>query len=156
MQNLASRSPALLVVAVLATLAAYGLLVPLRWVDATLVVVAVAATGQRMTGALAALAGAVWFDLLLTVPYGRFTITNPDDVETALLLTVAGLAVTEIALWGGGNSRGRADRGVGRVVGAGADRAGRRADPPTSSTATPAASTPIPRTTAPSSTATAG
>jgi K+-sensing histidine kinase KdpD len=65
-----------------------------------LVVVAVAATGQRIAGVVAALSSAVWFDLLLTVPYGMFTITDPDDVETAVLLTVAGLAVTEITLWG--------------------------------------------------------
>ncbi len=108
MNILAPRSPALLAIAVLAPLAVCGLLVPLRGVVVTtnaalvlvLVVVAVASTGQRLAGVVAALSSAVWFDLLLTVPYGQFAITNPDDVETAVLLTVAGLAVTEIALWG--------------------------------------------------------
>ncbi len=98
----------MLLVAVLAPPAVCGLLVPFRGVVVTtnaalvlvLVVVAVASTGQRPAGVIAALSSAVWFDLLLTVPYGQFAITNPDDVETAVLLTVAGLAVTEIALWG--------------------------------------------------------
>jgi Domain of unknown function (DUF4118) len=108
MLSSASRPPALLVIAVLAALAVCGLLVPFRGVVATanaalvlvLVVVAVASTGHRLAGVLAALSSAVWFDLLLTVPYGQFAITDPDDVETAVLLTIAGLAVTEIALWG--------------------------------------------------------
>jgi K+-sensing histidine kinase KdpD len=108
MLSSASRSPAILAIAVLAPLAVCGLLVPFRGVVANanaalllvLVVVAVAATGQRLAGVLAALSSAVWFDVLLTVPYGQFAITDPDDVETAVLLTVAGLAVTEIALWG--------------------------------------------------------
>jgi Domain of unknown function (DUF4118) len=108
MLSSASRPPALFVVAVLAPLAVCGLLVPFRGVVVNtnaalvlvLVVVAVASTGHRLAGVLAALSSAVWFDLLLTVPYGQFAITDPDDVETAVLLTIAGLAVTEIALWG--------------------------------------------------------
>lgn len=98
----------MVVIALVAPLALCGLLVPLRDVVANtnaalllvLVVVGVAATGQRIAGIVAALSSAVWFDVLLTVPYGQLTIADPDDVETAVLLTVAGLAVTEIALWG--------------------------------------------------------
>ncbi|MFC4943088.1 DUF4118 domain-containing protein [Pseudonocardia sp. GCM10023141] len=98
----------MVIVAVVAPLALCGLLVPLRGVVATtnaalllvLVVVGVAATGQRVAGIVAALAGAVWFDLLLTPPYGTLAIADPDDIETAVLLTVVGLAVIEIALWG--------------------------------------------------------
>jgi K+-sensing histidine kinase KdpD len=64
------------------------------------VIVAVAAFGIRSAGALAAASSAVWFDFFLTMPYGRFTIDNRDDIETTLLLVLIGLAVTEIAIWG--------------------------------------------------------
>lgn len=101
-------TPALSVIAVLAPLAVCGILVPFRGLLANtnaalvlvLVVVAVAATGNRWAGVIAAVSSALWFDLLLTAPYGQLAIANRDDVETAVLLTIAGLAVTEIALWG--------------------------------------------------------
>lgn len=108
MRTLAPKPPAVAVIAVLAPLAVCGLIVPFRGVVANtnaalvlvLVVVAVAAAGQRVAGVVAALSSAVWFDLLLTVPYGQLAIAERDDVETAVLLTVVGLAMTEIALWG--------------------------------------------------------
>lgn len=65
-----------------------------------LFVVAFAATGDRLAGVVAALSSAVWFDFFLTKPYGRFTITDSDDVEATVLLVLIGLAVTEVALWG--------------------------------------------------------
>ena len=65
-----------------------------------LIVVAVAATGQRVAGVVAALSSALWFDFFLTEPYNRFTIEDRDDVETTVLLALVSLAVTEIALWG--------------------------------------------------------
>jgi K+-sensing histidine kinase KdpD len=65
-----------------------------------LVVVAVAAVGYRSAGALAAVSSAVWFDFFLTEPYHRFTITDRNDVETAVMLILVGLAVAELALWG--------------------------------------------------------
>src|SRR5262245_14165628 len=65
-----------------------------------LVVVAVAAAGHRPSAIVAALSSAVWFDFFLTKPYNTFTIDSRDDVETAVLLVLVGLAVTEIALWG--------------------------------------------------------
>ena len=49
---------------------------------------------------LAALSATVWFDFFLTEPYLSFTVNDRDDVETAVLLTLVGLAVTELALWG--------------------------------------------------------
>lgn len=102
------RSPLLLAAAVLAPPALCAVLVPFRAdVVSTnaalllvLVVVGVAAAGNRLAGVVAALSSALWFDLLLTAPYGTLAIANRDDIETAVLLTVAGLAVTEIALWG--------------------------------------------------------
>ena len=65
-----------------------------------LVVVAVAANGDRLAGVLAAASTAVWFDFFLTQPYERFTITRRTDIETTVLLLVIGVAVTEIAVWG--------------------------------------------------------
>jgi K+-sensing histidine kinase KdpD len=65
-----------------------------------LVVVAVAAIGNRLAGVLAAVSAAVWFDFFLTRPYERFTITRAADIETTALILVIGVAVTEIAVWG--------------------------------------------------------
>jgi K+-sensing histidine kinase KdpD len=65
-----------------------------------LVVVAVAANGDRLAGVLGAVSAAVWFDFFLTRPYERFSITSRTDIETTVLLLVIGVAVTEIAVWG--------------------------------------------------------
>ncbi|WP_420124600.1 DUF4118 domain-containing protein [Nakamurella sp.] len=65
-----------------------------------LLVVAAAATGDRLAGIAAALAATAGFDFFLTAPVHAFTITDPDDVETAVLLLLVGAAVGEIALWG--------------------------------------------------------
>ena len=65
-----------------------------------LVVVAVGAAGDRVAGVLAALSSGLWFDVFLTEPTGRLTISDPDDVEVAVLLVVVGVAVTEVAHWG--------------------------------------------------------
>lgn len=65
-----------------------------------LVVVAVAASGDRVAGLLAALSTTAWFDFFCTSPYLSFTIHERDDVELAVLLVLVGVAVTELALWG--------------------------------------------------------
>ena len=65
-----------------------------------LVVVAVAAAGHRLSGLVAAASSAVWFDFFLTQPFHRFTIDDRDDIETAVLLMLVGIAVSELALWG--------------------------------------------------------
>jgi K+-sensing histidine kinase KdpD len=65
-----------------------------------LLVVAAASTGIRAAGLVAALSSAAWFDFFLTEPYNHFAIADQADIETAALLTLVGLAVTEIALWG--------------------------------------------------------
>jgi hypothetical protein len=65
-----------------------------------LVVVAVAVAGDRVAGVLAALSAALSFDFFLTAPYYRFAIFTREDVETAILLLVIGIAVTEISVWG--------------------------------------------------------
>jgi hypothetical protein len=61
------------------------------------VVVGVAALGNRAAGGLAAIGAAVWFDFFFTVPYGRFTIRRASDITTFALLLVVGLAVSQLA-----------------------------------------------------------
>ena len=65
-----------------------------------LVVVAVAALGRRLAGWLAAASVAISFDFFWTEPYQTLAITGRVDVETAVLLLLVGVAVTEIAVWG--------------------------------------------------------
>ena len=81
-----------------------------------LVIVAIAASGSRMAGLLAALSSAAWFDFFLTQPYGRFVINDRDDIETTVLLLAIGVGVTEIALWGR-RQQALADRGAGYLAG---------------------------------------
>jgi hypothetical protein len=61
------------------------------------VVVGVAALGNRAAGGLAAIGAAVWFDFFFTLPYGRFTIRRASDITTFALLLVVGLAVSQLA-----------------------------------------------------------
>ena len=94
--------------ALLGPLALAAILIPFRASVANteaalvmlLVVVAVAANGNRLAGYLAALSAAVWFDFFLTRPYQTFRITTRTDIETTVLLLVIGAAVTELAVWG--------------------------------------------------------
>ncbi|MGV8907458.1 MAG: DUF4118 domain-containing protein [Propionicimonas sp.] len=66
-----------------------------------LVVVGFSATGDRPGGILAVLASAAGFDFFLTSPYLSPNIANPEDIEVAVVLLLVGLAVNELALWGG-------------------------------------------------------
>lgn len=61
------------------------------------VVVAVAALGSRTAGVVAALSAAAWFDFFLTRPYQTFDITASADIETAVLLLVVGVIVSQLA-----------------------------------------------------------
>ena len=114
----------LFAVALAAPLAVSALLATLRGVLANdnaalvlvLIVVAVAAAGHRPSALVAALSSAMWFDFFLTKPYYRFTIADRDDIETAVLLVLVGIAVTEIALWGR-RQQGRASRRHGYLDG---------------------------------------
>ncbi|GLX09058.1 hypothetical protein Misp03_59840 [Microbispora sp. NBRC 16548] len=91
--------------ALVAPLAITGVLVPFRdsvpntsvALVLVVIVVAVAALGNRLAGALAAIWAAVWFNFFFTQPYQRFTITRPADLQIALLLLVVGLAVSQLA-----------------------------------------------------------
>jgi Domain of unknown function (DUF4118) len=92
----------------LAPLALTAVLVPFRTgfanTDAALalilLVVAVAAAGNRAAGYLAAISSAAWFDFFLTRPYERFVINRAADIETTVLVLLIGIAVTEIAVFG--------------------------------------------------------
>jgi hypothetical protein len=94
-----------LIAAVLCPPAACAILLPWRStlpntnaaLALVVVIVAVAATGHRLAGLLAACSAAVWFDFFLTEPYERFTITRHTDLQTTLLLLVVGAAVTELS-----------------------------------------------------------
>lgn len=61
-------------------------------------VVGISVLGNRLAGALAALSSAVWFDFFLTRPFERFTIDHGNDIATAALLLVVGLAVSQLAV----------------------------------------------------------
>jgi hypothetical protein len=61
------------------------------------VVVAIAAFGNRIAGALGAASAFAWFDFFFTKPYLRFTINRSADVITAVLLLLVGLAVSQLA-----------------------------------------------------------
>jgi K+-sensing histidine kinase KdpD len=103
-----SRDRLAVLAALAGPLALAAILVPFRGsfpnTDAALamllVVVAVAASGNRAAGYLAAVSAAVWFDFFLTRPYEQFAITRRTDIETTVLLLVIGVAVTELAVWG--------------------------------------------------------
>ena len=107
-REMLSRDRVAVIAALAAPLALAGILVPLRAsfpnTDAALalllVVVAVAANGNRLAGIVTAVSAAVWFDFFLTRPYEQFSITRRADIETTALLLLIGVAVTELAVWG--------------------------------------------------------
>lgn len=98
----------LAVVAVALPMAAGATLIPLRdRIDNTnialllvVAVVAVASAGRRTAAAVAALSAAAAFNLIHTKPYWSLRIESSDDIETAVLLLVVGIAVGELALRG--------------------------------------------------------
>jgi hypothetical protein len=99
------RDRAAVAAGVLLPLAVAAVFLPLRssWSNTNMAlvlvvaVVAVAAMGNRLAGALAALSAAAWFDFFYTVPYERFTISRAADIRTAALLLVVGVAVSQLA-----------------------------------------------------------
>ncbi|MEW2486959.1 SpoIIE family protein phosphatase [Streptomyces sp. NPDC048411] len=101
-----TKGPTALLAAVAVPLAVCALLLPIRGTLSPtnvalilmLAVAAVAALGYRWAAVLTALSAAVWFVFFFTTPYESFTqISNPDDVATAGLLLVVGLAVSQLA-----------------------------------------------------------
>src|ERR1022692_38826 len=102
MSRYVSRDRAAIAAALVAPLAAAAVPLPFRahWPNTNValllvaVVVAVAATGNRVAGGIAAASAAAWFDFFFTLPYERFTIARPADVQTAVLLFGVGVAVS--------------------------------------------------------------
>jgi Domain of unknown function (DUF4118) len=102
-----TRDRAAIAAALIAPLAAAAVLLPFRasWPNTNValllvvVVVAVAAIGNRVAGAIAAIGAAVWFDFFFTLPYERFTIRSSADVTTFVLLLVVGVAVSQLAAY---------------------------------------------------------
>lgn len=102
-----SRDQAAIAAALAAPLAAAAALLPFRasWPNTNValllvvVVVAVAALGNRVAGVTAAVGAAVWFDFFFTLPYERFTIRSSADVTTFVLLLVVGVAVSQLAAY---------------------------------------------------------
>jgi hypothetical protein len=100
-----SRGPFSLLAALLVPLALSAVLLPWRsrLADAdvalllVVAVVAVAAVGHRLAGAVAALSAAAWFDFFFTRPYQQFSIGSSTDLTTAVLLLAVGLAVSQLA-----------------------------------------------------------
>ena len=105
MSRYVARDRAAIAAALVAPLAAAAVLLPFRahWPNTNValllvaVVVAVAATGNRVAGGIAAASAAAWFDFFFTLPYERFTIARPADVQTAVLLFGVGVAVSQLA-----------------------------------------------------------
>ncbi len=63
-------------------------------------VVAVSLLQRRLSTLVAAISAAVWFDFFYTRPYHSFTIRSSDDVATAVILLLVGVAVGELAIRG--------------------------------------------------------
>jgi hypothetical protein len=100
-----SRDRIAIVAALAAPLATAAILLPFRasWSNTNValllvvVIVGVAAIGNRVAGALAAVWAAAWFDFFFTLPYYRFTIRRSADVTTLILLLLTGIAVSQLA-----------------------------------------------------------
>jgi hypothetical protein len=93
-------------VALLVPPAAAAALIPLRAdtdnaniaLGLVVVVVAIATLGQRFATVVGAVSATAWFDFFQTRPYYSFTINAHDDVVTAVLLLLVGVAVGELAI----------------------------------------------------------
>jgi Domain of unknown function (DUF4118) len=105
MSRYLNRDRLAIAAAVVVPLAGAAILLPWRssWPNTNVAlllvvtVVAVAAGGNRVAGALAALSAAIWFDFFFTVPYERFSIAHSSDVTTFALLFAVGVAVSQLA-----------------------------------------------------------
>jgi hypothetical protein len=100
-----TRDRIAILAALAAPVAAAAILLPFRtsWSNTNVamllvvVIVGVAAIGNRVAGGLAAVSAAAWFDFFFTLPYYRFTIRTSADITTAVLLLVVGVAVSQLA-----------------------------------------------------------
>ncbi|HEV3186935.1 MAG TPA: DUF4118 domain-containing protein [Acidimicrobiales bacterium] len=60
-------------------------------------VVAIAVIGSRVSGFVASVSAALWFDFFLTRPYYQFAISHRPDLETTIAIFIVGVIVTELA-----------------------------------------------------------
>jgi Domain of unknown function (DUF4118) len=105
MSRYVTRDRVVIAAAVVVPLAGAAILLPWRssWPNTNVAlllvvtVVGVAAGGNRVAGALAAVSAAVWFDFFYTLPYERFSIAHSSDVTTFALLFAVGVAVSQLA-----------------------------------------------------------
>ena len=65
-----------------------------------LMILVAATLGGRLTGAAAAVEAAVAFDLFFTRPYYSLRINRAEDLETAVLMLIVGVAIGEIVTRG--------------------------------------------------------
>ena len=99
------RQRVALLLALIAPLGVAAVLVPFRGnftnTAAALVlvasVVAIAVVGSRVSGFVASISAALWFDFFLTRPYYQFAISHRPDLETTIAIFVVGVIVTELA-----------------------------------------------------------
>jgi hypothetical protein len=63
-------------------------------------VVVVAAAGRRIPAAVAAVSGALTFDVLYTAPRGSLRIVDAADLVATVVLLAVGIIVAEVATWG--------------------------------------------------------
>jgi hypothetical protein len=90
-----------------------GLLVPLRdWLGSAnvalilaLIVVGAAVFGGRLAGGITSIAAALSFDYFFTEPFYNLRISDRQDIITALLLLVMGVAVGQLAVMRYGSRR---------------------------------------------------
>ncbi len=106
-RRLVARDTLALPAAVAAPLALCAVLLPFRAHLANtnvalllvVVVVAMAALGNRGAGVVASVTAALWFDFFFTRPYERFSISKSADLTTAVLLLLVGLVVSQLAAY---------------------------------------------------------
>ena len=99
------HAPLVVAMAAGAPLVLGALLVPLRSTLANAaaaltflaLISAIAVLGSRLSGVVATVSAAIWFDFFLTVPYDRLTINHRRDLETTIAIVLVGLCITELA-----------------------------------------------------------
>ncbi len=60
-------------------------------------ILSLAIAGNRLTGFVASVSSALWFDFFLTRPYDQFAISHRPDIETTISIVIVGFMVTELA-----------------------------------------------------------
>jgi len=99
------RQGVTVVAALVAPLCVAAILVPYRGTFANTaaalvlvaLIVALSIAGNRLTGFVASVSSALWFDFFLTRPYETFDISHRPDVETTISILVVGFLVSELA-----------------------------------------------------------